>query len=200
MIWRKYWPLIIFNLLYVASFGIYYFSIGNYEFLWYVAVLVFFLILILTPLARTKFDQIILWGLSLWGFLHMAGGGVRVGTGVLYQWPIIHLFGQGDSLVFKFDQFVHFFGFGVATLLFYHLLKPNLGLKLNGKVLYPLVVLGGMGLGALNEIIEFVAVLVLDRTGVGDYYNIALDLVFNTLGAIVAVIWIHYQRKKLEIL
>ncbi|MEK7622105.1 MAG: DUF2238 domain-containing protein [Patescibacteria group bacterium] len=197
MIFKNYWPLILFNLIYVTAFAVYYLSVSNYEFLWYVGVLVFFLALILATLAKTKFDRTILWGLSIWGLLHMAGGGVQVGAGVLYQWPIIHLAGEGDSLILKFDQFVHFFGFGVATLLFYHLLKaylnPNVG-SINWKVMYPLIVVGGMGLGALNEIIEFAAVVALSQTGVGGYYNTSLDLVFNTLGAIAAAIWIHCTR------
>lgn len=195
MVLKRYWFLILFNLAYVAAFGIYYVSIRNYEFLWYVAVLVFFLALILATLPKTQFDKTILWGLSIWGLLHMAGGGVRVGSGVLYQIPIVHLFGAGDSLVFKFDQFVHLFGFGIATFVFYHLLKAYLGPNINWKVLNPLIVIGGMGVGALNEIIEFVAVVALSQTGVGGYYNTSLDLVFNTVGAIIAVIWINLRQK-----
>ncbi len=191
-IWKNYRFLILFNLIYVATFGFYYLSARNYEFLWYVGVLVFFLILILTTLAKTKFNRTILWGLSLWGLLHMAGGGIKVGAGVLYGWPIIHLFGEGDSLIFKFDQFVHLFGFGVATLVFHQLLKNYLVPQVNWRVMYPLIVLGGMGIGALNEIVEFIAFIVFSQTGVGGYYNTSLDLVFNTLGAVLATIWIHF--------
>lgn len=199
MILKKYWFLILFNLVYVTAFAIYYLTVKNYEFLWYVAILLFFLILILTTLKRTRFDGVILWGLSLWGLMHMAGGGVRVGERVLYALPIIHLFGTGESLVLKFDQFVHFFGFGVATIVFYHLLRPYLnqgGTAINWVVLYPLIVLGGMGLGALNEIIEFIAVVAFGQTGVGGYWNTALDLVFNMLGAIGAVVFIHFYYRR----
>lgn len=119
---------------------------------------------------------------------------MRVGAGVLYQWPIIHLFGAGDSLVLKFDQFVHFFGFAVATLVFYHLLKFYLNPNVNWRVMYPLIVIGGMGLGALNEIIEFIAVVFFSQTGVGGYYNTSLDLVFNALGAMAAAALIHFRR------
>jgi hypothetical protein len=45
-----------------------------------------------------------------------------------------------------------------------------------------------MGLGAVNEIIEFVAVLSVPDTNVGGYLNTALDLIFNALGAIVAML------------
>ena len=64
-------------------------------------------------------------------------------------------------------------------------------------MLYSLIVLGGMGIGALNEIIEFAAVVIFGQTGVGGYWNTALDLVFNLLGAIAATIFIHfYYRRK----
>jgi hypothetical protein len=44
-----------------------------------------------------------------------------------------------------------------------------------------------MGLGAVNEIIEFAAVLGLPDTNVGGYLNTGLDLVFNAIGAIIAM-------------
>jgi len=125
----------------------------------------------------------------------MAGGGVRVGDSVLYALQILPIANIGDNVILRFDQFVHFFGFGVATLVGWHLLSPYLGKNINNKVLYPLIVLIGMGLGALNEIVEFAAVVVFPQTGVGGYYNTALDLVFNMFGAIAAAFVIHFRRK-----
>ena len=55
--------------------------------------------------------------------------------------------------------------------------------------------IGAMGLGAVNEIIEFSAVLMLPDTNVGGYYNTALDLCFNGLGAVVAVLVIGFARR-----
>ena len=52
-----------------------------------------------------------------------------------------------------------------------------------------------MGFGALNEVVEFAAVAFFGQTGVGGYWNTALDLVFNMLGAIVATIFIHYYYR-----
>jgi len=190
------WFLILFNLTYVLIFTTYYVSIKNYEFLWYVAVLVFFFVLITSTIHKSKFDYVILWGLTLWGLMHMAGGGVVVNGDVLYALPLIPLIGTGDLLVLKYDQFVHFFGFGVATLVVYHLLKPYLNEKTNWKVIYPILIVAGAGLGVLNEIVEFVAVLTVPDTGVGGYGNTALDLIFNTLGATAAVIFIHTRRKR----
>jgi hypothetical protein len=50
-----------------------------------------------------------------------------------------------------------------------------------------LCALAGMGLGSLNEIIEFVAVLAIPGTNVGGYENTGWDLVANMVGALTAV-------------
>jgi hypothetical protein len=47
--------------------------------------------------------------------------------------------------------------------------------------------MAGLGAGALNEIIEFAATVIFPDTGVGGYVNNSLDLVFNLLGAVVAM-------------
>ena len=190
------WFLVFFNLAYILAFALYYISIRNYEFLWYVLVLMFFFILIGTTLRKTNFDYLVLWLLSLWGFFHMAGGGIWVGENVLYAFEIIKLFNIGDTMVFKFDQFVHAFGFGTTTLVAWHLLKPYLNNKTNYKIIYVLLVAIAMGAGALNEIIEFVAVVAAPETGVGGYFNTALDLVFNMIGSIIALFIIHFYYRK----
>ncbi|HLD98314.1 MAG TPA: DUF2238 domain-containing protein [Candidatus Nanoarchaeia archaeon] len=190
------WFLILFNLAYVIAFAVYYISIKNYEFLWYVLVLVFFFLVIGLTLRKTNFNYLILWGLSLWGLLHMSGGGLIIRGDVLYGLELIHLFDIGDTYVLKFDQFVHAFGFSVTTLVAWHLLKPYLNQKTNYKVIYVLLVAIAMGAGVLNEIVEFIAVVVAPETGVGGYYNTALDLVFNTIGSVIAVIFIHFKYRK----
>ena len=50
-----------------------------------------------------------------------------------------------------------------------------------------IVVLAVTGVGALNEIFELGAVVFTGSTGVGGYYNNALDLIFNLIGAIIGV-------------
>ena len=128
---KNFWPVIIFTLLYVLVYAFYYLSIKNYEFLWYIFILLFFFGLVLLTIKKTKFDSVILWGLSIWGLLHMSGGGLIINGDVLYNLEIIKLFNIGDTFVFKFDQFVHAFGFGVSTLVAYHILKPYLNKKTN---------------------------------------------------------------------
>lgn len=180
--------VLIFTIGYIVIFGAMFLWAGNGEFVWYVVTLVLFLALIAATQKAARFPAYILWGLSIWGLAHMAGGGMTVGNDVLYTYVLVPLAGNGELVLLKYDQIVHFYGFGVATLVLWHVLRRNFP-TLNGtKTLYAFAILGGMGLGALNELIEFTAVLVFPDTNVGGYFNTALDLVFNTLGAITAAI------------
>ena len=54
----------------------------------------------------------------------------------------------------------------------------------------------GMGFGALNEVIEFFAVMLLPKTNVGDYENTGWDLVANLVGATVAATTIRIVWKR----
>jgi putative membrane protein len=185
---RSEWVALIFTVTYVVVFGAIFLSAGNGEFVWYVITLVFFLGLIAATQRVARFPAFILWGLSTWGLAHMAGGGVTVGNGVLYSYVLLPLAGNGELVLLKYDQIVHFYGFGVATLVLWHVLRRNFPALDGTKTIYAFAILGGMGLGVLNELIEFTAVLVFPDTNVGGYFNTALDLVFNTLGAIAAAI------------
>lgn len=178
----------LFTALYVLGFAVYFAVRMNTEFLWYVLVLVFFFALVLITLRKTEFPPLVLWGLSIWGLLHMAGGGIPAGDSVLYAAPLIPIAGSGELFILKYDQFVHTLGFFVATLVVWHLYKPHLAARANTLIVYVGIALAGMGLGAVNEIVEFIAVLAVPDTGVGGYANTALDLVFNTVGATAAAV------------
>lgn len=194
---RQHWILLFFTFAYILGFGHAFLARANYEFLGYIGVLVFFFILVATTLHRSRFPLSVLWGLSVWGLLHVAGGGVPVGDGVLYGTQLIPLFdGGGDFFILKYDQLVHAFGFGVATLVVYHLIKPHLSSAANWGVVYFVLIAAGMGLGVINELVEFAAVLSIPETGVGGYENTLLDLTSNTIGAILAVVFIHFKRTR----
>ncbi len=187
--------IVIFTLGYLVAFSVYFIQTGNREFLLYVGVVMMVFALMFATLQRTRFSYAVLVGMSLWGLLHMAGGGLVVNGAVLYSLRLIPIFDRGDELfVLKFDQVVHFWGFGVTTLLAYDLLRHYLNDRARYAVVYPMVVLIGMGLGSLNEIVEFIAVLTFPETGVGGYGNTSLDMVFNTLGALTAAGVIHCNR------
>ncbi|MEK6880712.1 MAG: DUF2238 domain-containing protein [Nanoarchaeota archaeon] len=188
----------IFNLIYILGFAIWYIISKNYEFLGYVAVVTLIGVLIMATLKKTKFDYLILWGLSIWGFFHMAGGTIVVNGAVLYKYIFINLFqiaGDAGELitVLRFDHVIHFYGFGVTALVFYHLLKQKLR---TGPtfVVYLSAMLASMGAGALNEIVEFLIAINV-ASGVGGYINNSLDLIFNSLGALAAVIYVKVSGR-----
>jgi hypothetical protein len=49
----------------------------------------------------------------------------------------------------------------------------------------------GQGFGALNEVIEFAATLLVPETNVGGYLNTGWDLVANLVGCVVAATLIY---------
>ncbi len=181
------WAVLAFTASYVVGFGIYFISIGNNEFLWYIATLIGFMLLIAYGARRAQFPAMLLWLLSIWGLAHMAGGGVVIDGAVLYAYRLLDIVGTGELSILKYDQVVHFYGFGVTALVLRHLLRRNFPVLAGTATLFCYPILGSMGLGGLNEIIEFAAVMALPNTNVGGYYNTALDLLFNTAGAITAV-------------
>lgn len=193
VMFKKYIHPIIFSLLYFGGFSVYYLFIGDREFLWYVAVMIFFICLIIGTIKYTKLSLLAVWGLCLWGLLHMAGGGLVVGEEVLYAYRIFPFLDLGGEFyILKFDQVVHVFGFAVATLVMYEIVVSKwVGSR---NLLIFVVVLTGMGLGVINEIVEFMAVVIFPETGVGGYYNTLLDLIFNTLGSIMVATYLCFKK------
>ncbi|HNQ22710.1 MAG TPA: DUF2238 domain-containing protein [Phycisphaerae bacterium] len=178
---RREIPILIVNAIYIPVFTVLALLRHNFEFLLYAGVVLLLATWVLLTQSRVRFTPTVLWGLTLWGLLHMAGGNIRVGDGVLYSVQLV-------PVVLRYDQLVHAFGFGVATLVCYHLLRPHLRTDVPRRGSVPvLVVLMGCGVGAINEIVEFVAVLIMPETGVGGYENTMWDLVFNLIGAVLAV-------------
>lgn len=195
LIRRREMPILVVNLIYIIGFGSLSVVKLNYEFLIYVLVIIAFFVLVALTQRRVEFSPFVLWGLTAWGVMHMAGGLVPVGEGRLYDVMIATF--SPEYQILKYDQVVHLFGFGVSTLVCYHLLRRRLAPDASANaVLLPLVVLMGMGLGALNEVIELLVTLALPESGVGGYYNTAFDLLSNMLGAILAAGWIVVQKKR----
>jgi len=177
--------ILLANIIYLLVFTFIFLSKKNYEFLMYVGVVAFFVFFIGRMHLKYNFSYGVLLGLSAWGLLHMLGGGIIVNGEVLYAYQLLSFL--------RYDQLVHLFGFGFATLFSYYILKPHLK-KMNFAVSI-LLLLIGMGLGALNEIVEFIAVLIMPETGVGGYVNTAWDMVYNTIGATIAVIYLNIKKK-----
>ncbi|WP_372922094.1 DUF2238 domain-containing protein [Roseovarius sp.] len=185
-----------FTVAYVAAFTIGFLSTGNYEFIVYVATMVALLLLVGLSLRKADYPTAMLWALSIWGLAHMAGGGVPVSGSVLYNLHLVPIVDNERMFILKYDQLVHAFGFGVTAWVLHHLLTRHFP-DTQGTataLIYP--ALASMGLGAVNEIIEFSAVLMVPDTNVGGYINTALDLCFNALGAVLAMMIIAFVQRR----
>lgn len=198
------WSLIVFSVLYILVSVVAATLQRNAEFVFYIVVMVILITSLVLVHKRVNFSDGVLWGMSLWGLLHMAGGLVRVpeiltqdgSRPVLYSWWIID-----DWL--KYDQLVHAYGFGVTTWVCWQILRSNIK-KQTGKTPEPtfglclLSAAGGMGFGALNEVVEFIATMTLPETNVGGYINTGWDLVFNFFGCSLVALMIrqHYKMSQ----
>jgi len=94
----------------------------------------------------------------------------------------------------RYDQIVHTLGFFAAAVACYEALRVLLDARPTFAAAF-IAVLMSIGLGALNEIVEFVAVLTIPDTNVGGYTNTAWDLVANTIGASVGGLWVWLRRE-----
>jgi len=178
-------------------------STGSKEFLFYIAVMVILMAAVWAVHRRVNLTNPTLWALSLWGLLHMIGGLITVPEG----WPA-----NGENRVLyslwlipdflKYDHVVHSFGFGVTTLVCWQGVKSIL--RRTGASVTPtfgLMVLAwaaGLGFGAVNEVIEFIAVLLVPNTNVGGYINTGWDLIANLTGATVAAALIYFKDQQLD--
>jgi hypothetical protein len=198
---QRVWPVATFTALYLAAATGGALALGNQEFLFYIAVMVVLVGVIWIVHRNVGLEIATLWALSLWGLLHMAGGLLTVPE----AWPI-----SGDIRVLyslwliperlKYDQVVHAYGFGVATWVCWQGIRAAIRHRGGDAVptggLMVLAATGGMGLGALNEVVEFAATLLVPETNVGGYLNTGWDLVANTTGATLAAVVISLRGRR----
>lgn len=189
---REHWILLAINLALIVGFGSSFLARLNYEFLIYVGVIILFLGLIWLSLGKVDYTLGTLVGLTVWSALHMSGGAIPVGEGRLYDTVLIRL--SDTYPILRYDQLVHVWGFGAATLAMYCLLQRALTKPVRHRVAFSIVlVMAGLGVGALNEIVEFIVSAIVPESGVGGYLNSSLDLCADLLGALLALIYIHLR-------
>lgn len=189
-------PVIAFTALYLFLGGLYFLQDLNFEFVIYVGVIVAAFALLFGTLHITKFPSYILWAISIWGLLHILGGSVPTSDGVLFAYRIYPFvdFG-GEFYILKYDQIVHAYLYGVMTIVFLHVLRNTLKAVGPRWLIVLTAVMASMGISAMNEIMEFIIAITLERNGVGGYENAMLDLVFNFTGGVVAVVAYLLVRK-----
>lgn len=185
--------LLVLNAIYLLAALVYYSSRKNYEFIMYVGIVILFFVVILATNRRMNYPNVVLVGLTLWGMMHMLGG-VKVGDSVIYAKMIFEFVGEPYKIL-RYDQFVHLFGFAIATLAMFVLMKPFLKFPIKKWVsISILIVMAGFGVGALNEMVEFIATVLVPETGVGGFINTSLDLVSDFVGAVLAMIYIRIRK------
>jgi len=202
---RDLWAIGLFTFVYLAAAFPIALLRGNVEFVMYIAVMFMLIGFVFWMHLHVTLSSGVLWCLSVWGLVHMGGGLLIVPDG----WPV-----EANSRVLyslwiipdrlKYDHIVHAYGFGVASWVCWQGLStairrrggeaaPTLGLMV-------LSATAGMGLGSLNELVEFAATLLIPETNVGGYINTGWDLTANFVGATVSVslIWLAARARRVK--
>jgi hypothetical protein len=183
--------LLVINIALLLAFGASFLLKRNYEFIIYVGVIVVCLALIVVSFFKITYSYATLAGLTIWSLMHMAGGGIYINGVRLYDIILVPL--SQTYPILRYDQVVHIFGFAVATLMMFDLLRPLLKENLQHFIALSVVVMmAGLGVGAFNEIVEALVAAIVPQAGVGGYVNTALDLISDLIGAILAMVFIRW--------
>ena len=113
---RRLIPILAFNAAYLLAAIAGSIASGNSEFILYIVIMLILGSIVWFADRRVVFSPLVLWGLSGWGLVHMAGDLIAVPE----SWPI-----NGEHRVLyslwlipellKYDHVVHAFGFGCAS-------------------------------------------------------------------------------------
>ena len=173
--------------------------LGNLEFLFYAIVTALLGGLLFVIHRRVGFSNGVLWLLVIWAALHMNGGLVPVPDFLPAKEPRVFYNLWFIPGYFKYDNLVHAFGFFTTALAAWEGIRsmhpaarPTLGWLL-------IVWTSSQGFGALNEVVEFAAVLAVEETNVGDFDNAMWDLVANMAGALLACILIRVKTENVRL-
>jgi hypothetical protein len=198
---RQLLPVMAFTVVYMAVAVTTAVLLGNLEFLYYIIVMLVLICVVWAVHRSVQLSKAVIWGLSIWGLAHMAGGLLPLPA----TWPI----DDGSRVLYslwlipnylKYDHLVHAYGFGIATWVCWQGISGAISKR--GSAVRPtaglmvLAATAGMGLGALNEVIEFIATLLIPETNVGGYLNTGWDLVANFIGAAAAAALIHLRGRE----
>lgn len=172
----------------------------NSEFLLYFAVLSVLIAAVTLVHLWTYLHITTRWALSLWGLAHMAGGLVPLPQSWQFdgEMPVLYNLWLIPGLL-KYDQLVHAAGSAVVTWSCWQALRGAFvrrGVEFDASFgLLSLCMAGGMGFGAANETLEFLATRVLSKTNVGGYMNTGWDLVANCVGSMFAACVLYFAER-----
>lgn len=188
MIFKKSNWFILFSIFLLSLFEIILLINGKTELAYYNFMLLLMFILISFLFFKFKIPIFYLIGLLFVGLLNVIGGLVFIDGVRLYDtyfW------------FFKLDMLIHFIALFFTTLIIFFILGNFIEKKSKNKYKIYLIIVSGLsalGIGAFFEILEFLGVVILKNSGVGDYVNNVLDLIFNLLGIFFASLFILFKR------
>jgi uncharacterized membrane protein YjdF len=133
-----------------------------------------------------QFSSGLLWGLAVFACAHLVGGLLPSPSGAptFYDTWIV------DGLL-RYDQAVHFAGSALATGVAWQVLGRHVDpVRTSAVVQAQLAAAVGLGKGALNEVVEFLAAASGQNVIIGDGTNTGWDLVFNLGGVVAAAVWL----------
>ena len=167
----------------------------NYEFLLYAVTVVILIIILYKTDQYFKYKKLGLWLFNIWLVLHILGGLASYQDVRFYDLMLLNLVGD-PYYILKYDQFVHFYCYVVMSILMWSVVHNIIKQDASSAVVLVVTILAASSIGAINEIIEFFAVVALNTDGVGGYINTAIDLIANLLGAIVGTIYMYAKQLK----
>ena len=174
------------NIAILGFFTVFFLIKGNYEFLFYAFTLGAAVFVIELTDRIFNYSAAAKFGFNVWLFLHFAGGAFKIAGTKLYDTMLIPIIGEPFNIL-KYDQVIHAYCYFVVTLFMYSLVGHISDKNANKFLIGLITVLAGASIGAVNEMIEFSTVVFLNAgEAVGGYYNNALDLVCNFIGATIA--------------
>ena len=145
-------------------------------------------------LRRVVLPPLLAAGLAVAAIVTLAGGLIRVGHDVLYNANTGPYSPALGTHYLQYDHFAHaYVSFVIVFACWFMLAAPHADGGRRGELVL-LAVGAALGLGALNEMVEFIATLAHHGAHAGGYWNTGWDLVANLLGCTVASTLLYLNR------
>ena len=180
-------PVARFTLAYAAAFTAFCAGAGDRRVVAYLVVLAVTATLAYRADRIARFTPAVAWGLSASGLAHLAGGllpSPQPGAPVFYETWLV-------AGVLKYDQVVHAGVSAVLTVAAWQLVGAWIDEgRCPPRARAALAAFVALGLGGLNEAVEFLSALRFADAFVGGFENTGWDLVFDAFGVIGAALWL----------
>jgi putative membrane protein len=135
---------------------------------------------------RVVLPPLLAAGLAVAAIVTLAGGLIRVGHDVLYNANTGPYSPALGTHYLQYDHFAHaYVSFVIVFACWFMLAAPHADGGRRGELVL-LAVGAALGLGALNEMVEFIATLAHHGAHAGGYWNTGWDLIANFTGATAA--------------